>query len=508
MTDGGLRARTVLIGGAIAISMACALTDFLPPGLGTSEVATESSRVPVDGALSSIEGMVHSTVQVLAMVKESDEWVAIWSGSGSVISKDGLILTNSHVVDTSFFEYDALGVALTDRSDRPPLLSYLAEVLAQDPLLDLAVIRVVSDLAGNEVAASFSSVAIGNSDNLEIGDSLRILGYPGIGGETITLTEGAVSGFTLERGIDGRAWIKTDATIAGGNSGGMGTNTAGELIGVPTIVTSGSEAGQTVDCRSLADTDRDGDIDENDTCVPVGGFINALRPVNLALPLIDAARRGQQYAAGSRTEDQGEFDPFKATFFNLSFSDGVTGDDQPMQIWYALPPDSTHVCAFWDYGGMANGVSWSSYWFFNGQLDEGGSTPDQGWGGGKSGNWWVCLIDESGLSPGVYELVLEVEGTILATDSAFVGGDRRAAEFALENLSPLPICIVNLSPTGASNWGQNELAEGDVVQPSEIRLIPLATGEYDIRLVGCDNQSLSEQFAVEISRDYYLGFEG
>jgi len=101
-----------------------------------------------------------------------------------------------------------------------------------------------------------------------------------------------------------------------------------------------------------------------------------------------------------------------------------------------LPSDSTRVCAFWDYTGIANGVSWSSYRFFNGQLDEGGSTPDQEWGGGQSGDWWGSLVDEDGLSPGVYEIVLEVEGTILATDSVFVGGDRSAAMSSCAERSP------------------------------------------------------------------------
>jgi len=452
--------------------------------------------------------MIHSTVQILAMVDDSGTWVPIWSGSGSLVSEDGLILTNNHVIDTSLFEYDALGVALTDRSDQPPTLTYLAVVLARDPALDLAVIRIASDLQGNAVSPIFSFIKLADSDRVEIGDSLRIWGYPGIGGETITFTEGAVSGFTLERGINGRAWIKTDATIAGGNSGGMGTNEEGELIGVPTIVTSGSETGQTVDCRALADTDRDGDIDSDDNCVPVGGFINALRPVNLALPLIEAASQGREYAESSSTVGQETFDPSKAQFLNLLFSDGVTESDQPTQFWYALPTESTHICAFWDYEGMADGVAWSSYWFFNGELDEGGSTPGQSWGGGESGNWWVCLFDERGLSDGVHEVALEVEGTVLATDAVFVGGDRSAAEIALENLSSSRICVVNLSPSGATNWGQNKLAIGDVVQPSEIRLIELATGEYDFRLVGCNDNLLSEQLGLSIREDYYLGFEG
>ena len=124
------------------------------------------------------------------------------------------------------------------------------------------------------------------------------------------------------------------------------------------------------------------------------------------------------------------------------------------------------------------------------------------------GNWWVCIFDERGLSDGVYEVALEVEGSVLVTDAVFVGGDRSSAEFALENLSSSPICVVNLTPTGATNWGQNELAIGDVVQPLEIRLIELATGQYDIRLVDCDDNLLEEQLGVDISEDHYLGFEG
>ena len=503
-----MKTKIALVGLATVLSLSCSLTEFLSSDEEPSSAGTAETEPTPEQSTRGVEEMIQATVQILAMVDDRGNWVPIWSGSGSLISENGLILTNNHVVDTGLFEYDALGIALTDRSDQPPVLTYLATVVARDPGLDLAVIRIDSDLQGNVVSAKFNFVELADSNQVEIGDSLRIWGYPGIGGETITFTEGAVSGFTLERGIAGRAWIKTDATIAGGNSGGMGTNEDGDLIGVPTIVTSGSETGQSVDCRPLADTDRDGDIDSDDNCVPVGGFINALRPVNLALSLIEAAFEGREYSEGSRAEPQEDYDSSSARFSNLLFSDGVTENDQPTQFWYALPPESTHICAFWDYEGMADGVAWSSYWFFNGELDEGGSTPDQSWGGGKSGNWWVCLFDERGLSDGVYEIALEVEGTVLATDAIFVGGDRSAAEFALENLSSSSICILNISPSGATNWGQNELDTDDVVQPSEIRLIELATGVYDIRLVGCDEKPLSEQFGVQIADDHYLGFEG
>jgi hypothetical protein len=63
----------------------------------------------------------------------------------------------------------------------------------------------------------------------------------------------------------------------------------GRLVAIPTQLGYGQQSGDLVDCRVVADTNGDGNVDQRDVCVPVGGFINALRPVNLAKPLIDRA---------------------------------------------------------------------------------------------------------------------------------------------------------------------------------------------------------------------------
>ena len=493
----------------LASALACQFQGF-GGGQGAGTPATEPTApedVPtVEHARA--EDLARATVQVVALDREGESWVPLWSGSGSVIDPSGIILTNQHVVDRSLYDFEAVGIAITSSSDQPPSPAYLAEVVAQDAQLDLAVVLVVSDLEGTAVSIQLRYVEVGDSDAIEIGDRLRILGYPGIGGETITFTEGAVSGFTLERGIAGRAWIKTDATIAGGNSGGLGANEQGELVGIPTIVTSGSEYGETVDCRPLADTDRDGDIDGSDTCVPVGGFINALRPVNLALPLIEAARQGRAYEPGlvSTSAPSPGGSTAEPAFTNLVFADGVTEDDQPTQLWYALPTSPRYVCAFWDYGGMSNGLPWSSYWFIDGQLDESSSISGQAWGGGPQGNWWTCLSNEAGAASGVYEIVLEVSGKVLATDAVFVGGDRTLATFQLVNTSSQSVCAVNLSPNGAKNWGQNKLGSAAGVPPGGSLDLPLASGAYDVRLLGCAGDILLERFAVSIGGIYRLEY--
>jgi S1-C subfamily serine protease len=227
-----------------------------------------------------VEDLAHAVVQIEALDSLGDP---VWTGSGTFISSDGLILTNGHVVDDRAGEYDSLAVATTTETDEPPESKYLTEIVAVDYALDLAIVQVTSDLDGNDVTEEFPFVPTGDSESVEIGDNIRILGYPGIGGDTITFTNGVVSGFTSERSVEGRAWIKTDATIAGGNSGGLAVDAAGRLIGVPTIVGSGADQ-ETVDCRYIADTNRDGSIDDNDTCVPVGGFINGCAPSTSQCP--------------------------------------------------------------------------------------------------------------------------------------------------------------------------------------------------------------------------------
>jgi len=280
--------------GLVALaSLACSLG-----GEGATPLA---APIPVAGPTDAPSGataaLAHATVQILALQSAGGSFDVVWSGSGSIIRSDGLILTNGHVVDDRLSEYEFLGVALTGRTDEPPELEYRAEIASADYALDLAVIRIVADMDGNPVDVNLPAIAVGDSDQVEIGDHVRVLGYPGIGGETITFTEGAISGFTSERAVEGRAWIKTDATIAGGNSGGMAVNTAGQLIGVPTRASAGETQGDIVDCRPVVDTNRDGVIDDNDTCVPIGGFINGIRPVNLARSLIEAAERGDAYVA-------------------------------------------------------------------------------------------------------------------------------------------------------------------------------------------------------------------
>ncbi|MCJ7695051.1 MAG: serine protease [Anaerolineaceae bacterium] len=277
-----------------------------------------------------------AVVQISALVDVDGRQLIGWTGSGTIITTDGLILTNAHVVlSDRFYTVKDLIISMTVAQDSLPVETYLASIIQADANLDIAVIKIRADINNNPINTSelnLPAVPLGDSDTLQLGDPITIIGYPGIGGATITLTKGEVSGFTAESAYGNRAFVKTSATIAGGNSGGLAANAVGEIIGIPTQVGSGNLEGSIVDCRPLADTNRDGYIDDDDSCVPTGGFINALRPIKLAMAMINLAKQGQvAVEAGSSTGET--YTPSGDVDFYDDFSNPNSG-------WYTATDDS------------------------------------------------------------------------------------------------------------------------------------------------------------------------
>lgn len=340
--------------GVTAIETKMAIAGSTPtgwePGVSPDEEAPDLGPIPYQ-----------AVVQITAYVNVDGESVPWWSGSGTIISSDGLILTNDHVVSsTRYEEVTALLISLTVAQDQPPVDSYFAYVVQADSLLDLAIIKPAWDMDGNPLDYSqlkLPFVQLGDSDTLDLGEPIVILGYPAIGGGTITLTRGEVSGFTAEEPFGSRAFIKTSGTIAGGNSGGLAVDAEGRIVGVPTQVGYGDAALDIVDCRPLRDTNRDGYIDENDDCVPTGGFINALRPVNLAREMIEAAKRGEVYVSSGESQDQ-VYQNAGQVVFEDDFSNPKSG-------W--LSSSNENGRRAYENGEYTIDVTASMYWFWTDQ---------------------------------------------------------------------------------------------------------------------------------------------
>lgn len=383
---------------------------------------------------------MHGVVQIVALRQGFlGGMSSAWTGSGTIVDPSGVILTNCHVANprsmgVSSPPADRLGIAITEDADDPPALSYFAEVAAFDPQLDLAVLRIVADVRGRRVGElSLPFVGIGDSDKLNLGERISIFGYPGIGGETVTFTSGNVSGFRREERVAAsRAWIKTDATIAGGNSGGTAVNEQGLLVGIPTQAAAGSGV-TPVDARPVLDTNGDGRIDERDTPMAIGGFINGLRPVNLALPLLEKAGLRVTVGASPRPVSRSSAPAAPAApprmspaaapsgpagFSDLLFCTQVTDDGRPIHATDMVPAGIETVYATFEYEGMRDGVPWSMVWVSGGKqiIDQ-----KDVWHDGPQGRKAVKISNRKGLPAGEYHLVLGIGGTVALEGKVMVG---------------------------------------------------------------------------------------
>lgn len=159
--------------------------------------------------------------------KEEDiEKQKIGGGTGFIISSDGLILTNRHVVSYDSADY----TVITDDEKK-----YEAKILAVDPVNDVAIVKID--------ATGLPTVELGDSDSLQIGQTVIAIGYA-LGEYHNTVTKGVVSGLgrAITAGGYGQALeklenvIQTDAAINPGNSGGPLVNLLGQVVGINTAM--------------------------------------------------------------------------------------------------------------------------------------------------------------------------------------------------------------------------------------------------------------------------------
>lgn len=147
-------------------------------------------------------------------------------GSGVIISPDGVIVTNTHVIKGG--ANTEIRVALSDKRE------FDAKVIAQDEKTDLAVLKIEG--AGRD----FPYLQIANSDELEVGDLVLAIGNPFGVGQTVT--SGIISALTRTEMAqsDSQVFIQTDAAINPGNSGGALVDMTGRLVGINTMIFSQS----------------------------------------------------------------------------------------------------------------------------------------------------------------------------------------------------------------------------------------------------------------------------
>jgi serine protease Do len=146
------------------------------------------------------------------------------AGAGIIWRSDGLVLTNNHVVNSH-----------APRAILPAGQEVRAEILARDPEIDLALLKVDAD--------GLTPVEIGDSQSLKAGQFVLAIGHPW--GQRGVVTAGIISALTeAQTARDGRSIpvIRSDAALAPGNSGGPLVNAAGQVIGINTLIVGGDQS--------------------------------------------------------------------------------------------------------------------------------------------------------------------------------------------------------------------------------------------------------------------------
>lgn len=366
-------------------------------------------------------------------------------GSGTLVSTDGLILTNAHnVLPGRNCRADRIVVALTLRVGEAPVATYYAEVVTSSRGADLSVLQITSTLDNRPVDRAtlvLPFVELGESDAIRLDDTLAYVGYPtpgeslrGLEGQVpvegsnapvsttgaALLVRGTISGFTAESRVGDRAWIKTRTPIPGGFSGGGAFDTNGRLVGIPTVQPSVVD-GSAASCRRVQDSNADGRVDTADTCIPINGVINALRPIRLARGLILAAKLG---ISARTSQDEGIETTFSQNvaprFSRLLFAAGVSPTGMPTNIVSSLPTGASSLYLFFDYDNMREGMVYELRVTLDGVPNPVFSLAPATWTGSTRGMWYVGSTSQVWPN-GEYEFNLFIEGTRAAAAQIAVG---------------------------------------------------------------------------------------
>lgn len=326
------------------------------------------------------------------------------TGSGTVVSDKGYVVTNFHVVgDTKtgkFYNSQRVAALAINQPNLRgmPNWTYTARVIQADPNLDVAILKIVG-LVDNEKAAlpanlGLTVVPIGNSDDVQIGDEVSVLGFPGIGGDTVTFTQGRISGF-LDENTDGESeWFKTDAEINHGNSGGLAINDAGEMVGIPTAGVSDRE-----------------DI----------GKISLIRPVKLVLPLIQAALKD----VGGSSNGAAPAPASGPRVSNVKFTTAIDRNGTPMSPGTRFDSGATGVYATFSFADFRKGTQLAYVWSLDGKKAVEDTIVSKTPG---SGNDWLSLANNSKALPdGKYDLTMNVDGKEQFRGSFVIGGSGQIA---------------------------------------------------------------------------------
>ncbi len=216
----------------------------------------------------------HAEAATVRLLIGSQSTYTGW-GSGTLISSNGMILTNAHVAEPQAAGAAvAAGLPGSQLPPNPPFLTvelttgqnavaiarYRARPVAVDGYLDLAVLRIYATGSGQPVSPAslhLPYLMVGAPGSVQLDEPVTVLGFPGVSGSnSITVTSGVISTLVpdpLGHVADQRFELETTARVAHGNSGGAAIDNSGRLIGVPSLAVPGEGSDVSWRLRSVAE---------------------------------------------------------------------------------------------------------------------------------------------------------------------------------------------------------------------------------------------------------------
>jgi len=348
------------------------------------------------------ESALTATVMIYTL---DNDFNVIASGSGSIVAETGQVLSNYHVIGENeteeFYNDDGIVViAITTNPRQPANPQFFGQVVRADAALDLSLITIVSDIDGNDLTGCLSlpTYTLGDSEALFPGDDVAVIGFPGIGGQTVTFTTGKISGFEEDPQAGG-PWLKTDAEINPGNSGGSAIDIDGNLIGVPTA----------------------GIIDPDSA-----GKIGLLRPINAAGEILnDISGLGVPGCnGGSANTPTGPVVPIGGENGQIILNfQGFTLTSEDEDFVTSAESGVEEIYANFEYIGVSADTPFVSQWFVNGEPMEDSFLEFDEWPlDPGDGYFWINTANPDGLEDGIYTIELTAGDKTVASEQFAVGG--------------------------------------------------------------------------------------
>lgn len=368
----------------------------------------ESSPPPPPPTITAPENAAPAIVRVELLVTEGAKATVRYWGTGTFVGP-GVVLTSARLLDPAG-GWDTIGIATIGRQGEPASLAYQADVVAIDPSLDVALLRVAADRDGKDIDPRSLRVATlavaGNDARTPTPRTATVAGYT-----AQTSGRAAATRVEFSRGLTGDSeWVESDTLLSPGFGGAAVLDDRGQIVGVVALPEPGDDR---LYVRRIAE----------------------------ARPLIDAAVGGKTLLRSGKERlpppDRTASDkPADLAISSVTFYRDTTSAGEPAGAQTRFPSGTRRIVYSFDYRGMRPGAKWVDEWSVNGRVDPQLSPARPPWDRSTNGELVSSISDPKGLPDGVYRLRIVVNGLEMAAGAATVGPAASAPRFKRPVIAP------------------------------------------------------------------------